>query len=285
LRTVPAGWFLELRRIFRSVTGRELGFAHATRLLANVLPDWQSLPLQGPDELPIHVDLRVREGYFATGFGNTIEHMDALLPFVHDGDVVMDVGANIGVWSRHLLGKRRLSKIVAFEPAGRNYELLVQNLASYPMACCEAYAVGRTVGLAEFSTDRDSGQNHLVSGDARSVHVRTVEMTSLDAWSQQHDLQRLDLLKIDVEGCELEVFEGATALLARFKPVLYFEHVPKPGGDVWATPCTHPLASLGYTVRAVLADGRLVDQAESSAHPEFAFSHDLIAVPPTSAGR
>lgn len=151
-------WFLELRRRFRSLTGRELGLAHATRWLARVLPQWQELPLEGPGGHPVFLDLRNKEGYLSAGFRNTVGHMGPLLALARDGDVVLDVGANIGIWSRELLARRRPATLVAFEPELRNFQLLTRNLSPYPNASCERLAIGARDGTVRLSEDLDSGQ-------------------------------------------------------------------------------------------------------------------------------
>jgi FkbM family methyltransferase len=273
---VPFSWFLGLRRACRRTLGRELGFAHSTRALARILPAWQALPLQGPDGLALVLDLRMREGYFVAGFENTTGHMDALLNLVDDDATVIDVGANIGVWSRQLLSRRRLRALVAFEPDGRNFELLARNLNGYANARCEPFAVSDACGTAAFSTDRDSGQNHLVVAGSGAIRGRRVSTITLDDWLQSWPLDRLDLLKVDVEGFELHVFRGATRMLERFRPVLYFEYVPAPGGDPLATPCRELLTSLGYEIYAVLLDGRIVKERGAEL---IGFSHDLIGLP------
>lgn len=273
----PSIAFLRIRRRFRALTGRELGFAHATRFLATYFSSWQELPLEGPDGLPLHLDLRQKEGYFNGGFTNTVGHIGPLLPYVKDGDVVVDVGANVGVWSRAVLAQRSLSHLYAFEPEGRNCELLAKNLARYPHASAQPYAVGAKSGDAWLSTHLDVGQNYVLPAGNGSRPTRRVAMVSLDDWARTRKIERLDVLKIDVEGLEADVLRGAAEVLRRLRPVVYFEFLVSPEhGDVDRA-SFEILNAAGYDIRAVTLDGRVVGVGS-----EIALSNDFIALP---AGR
>lgn len=271
--------FLHARRLFRRLTGRELGFAHATRVLATFLPGWRELPVKGPDGHPMYLDLSRKEGYFNGGFSNTTGHMECLLPFVHEGDVVVDVGANIGVWSRYLLSHQQLSKLIAFEPTGRIFELLCKNLSGHPCVSCQPFALGANSGTVAFSTHLDSGQNYVLR-DASRPGSRNVQMTSLDEWVRQQNLPRLDVLKIDVEGLELDVLRGAIQTLKSFAPVVYFEYMPNSSEHGKQEPESLDLLSdLGYEIRAVSLQGDLVATGQ-----ERHSSNDYIALHPRREG-
>lgn len=264
--------FLRFRRCFRRITGRELGLAHCTRALARVIPGWHQLALEGPDQAPLYVDLRMKEGYFSTGYRNTIAPLTALLPLVKDNATVIDVGANIGVWSRFLMARSTVSKLVAFEPIGRNFELLQINLGGYRQASCQPYAVGASTGPVSFSRDLDSGQNHVLTRESELVRrpFRTVQMCTLDDWSRMHGLTGVDIIKVDVEGTEVDVFSGAVNTIRQSKPIIYFEYLFENRSDC-NRDCLEFLRGLGYTVRRVTGDA--TDQLTGG------LSDDYIALP------
>lgn len=275
--------FVALRRRFRHATGRELGFAHATRWLAQYVPSWQELPLEGPAGRSVFLDLRDREGYLVNGFENTVGHLRSLIGLVRDGDVVIDVGANIGVWSRELLAHRELSALYAFEAAARAFRMLQKNLESYPSVRCENVAVGAENGVAKFSEDL-GGQNSVVTAlhALPTRRIVTVPIVTLDSWAERTGLTRLDLLKVDVEGSELDVFHGAERTLRRFLPLVYFEYLADhvPHGAKRAS-AFHWLTELGYRMQAVLLDGSSVPIATPEVCKQLStFSNDVIAVPP-----
>jgi len=278
--------FVALRRRFRHATGRELGLAHATRLLARYLPSWQELPLEGPAGRSVYLDLRDSEGYLVNGFESTVGHMSSLIAQVHDGDVLLDVGANIGVWSRELLAHRQLGAVYAFEAAACAFRMLQKNLASYPNVRCENVAVGAENGVAKFRDDI-GGQNRVISElhnehEPNAGHTVTVPIVTLDTWAERVGLTRLDVMKVDVEGGELDVFRGAERTLRRFFPVIYFEYLPETGAVGAAkTQAFEWLTELGYKMQAVLSDGRSVPVATPGACAQLAtYSNDVIALPP-----
>lgn len=269
-------WFLELRRRFRAKTGRELGFAHATRFLARLLPGWRSLALEGPDGRPLYIDLREREGYLAHGYTNTVGHMAAIIAATNDGDVVLDVGANIGVWTRQLLTAKRLARVVAFEPDPRTFTMLAKNLAGYAAASCEQVAVGDHLGSVQLSRGTESKQNYVATAFRAAVDAVAVPMITIDHFAEREALTRLDLLKVDVEGLELDVFHGAEQTLRRLRPRVYFEYLPRVGDRERAA--FEWLQGLGYRMRAVRLDGSAVPVTGPDDCDRLSdFSHDVIA--------
>jgi FkbM family methyltransferase len=208
---------------------------------------------------------------------------------VHDGDVVLDVGANIGVWSRELLAHRQLGAVYAFEAAACAFRMLQKNLASYPDVHCENVAVGAENGVAKFRDDI-GGQNRVISDlyaqheshESNQGHTVTVPIVAIDTWAERVGLTRLDVMKVDVEGGELDVFRGAEHTLRRFFPVIYFEYLPETGAIGAAkTQAFEWLTELGYKMQAVLADGCAVPVATPEACAQLAtYSNDVIALPP-----
>jgi hypothetical protein len=96
------------------------------------------------------------------------------------------------------------------------------------------------------------------SGPAGAPHA-TVTMTSLDSWSTEHPEARPTLIKIDVEGHELEVLAGARALLGRFSPVLIIEVNDAEGLE-------HVLGEIGYQAFEL-------DLEDMSVHPTSVMRH------------
>lgn len=277
----PSVLFLHARRRFVRATGREMGFAHLTRLLAQLNESWQSLPVEGPDGEALYLDLRAKEGYFNQGFANTTGHIGALLEFIEDGDVVFDVGANIGVWSRSVLARRRLSKLIAFEPWSQNFALLTKNLRGHTAVSCLPFAVGANTALARFSTDLGSLTNRVLAAETTSGSSVSVPMVTLDSWASENGIERLDVLKVDVEGAEADVFRGARELLRDHLPVVFFEYLDDPFENEGVTPESFAiLSSLGYRIWSVLKDGTLAAVADRSKAPR---TNDYIAVPANRA--
>ncbi len=145
------------------------------------------------------------------------------------GDVVIDVGANVGLYS--VLASRRISGagvLHAFEPNARVYGLLQQNLAMRASGCnvvLHREAVGSRPGTVRFSCTADSAYSGVIRTN-RSALIREeeVRLESIDNLVAVHSLAKVDLLKVDVEGYEPEVIEGARELLLRpDSPIVFIE--------------------------------------------------------------
>ncbi|WP_191085672.1 FkbM family methyltransferase [Roseococcus microcysteis] len=147
------------------------------------------------------------------------------------GAVLMDVGANIGLASLAMAqAAPGHAVLLAIEPNAANAGHLRHNLAAngLPRARVEEMALGARGGEAEFMADaRNSATGHLVAHEAAAAGagrtVRRVPVQRLDRLLADHGCERLDVLKVDVEGGEDEVLAGAGDLLARYRTLVHIE--------------------------------------------------------------
>lgn len=132
---------------------------------------------------------------------------------------VWDVGANVGLYS--LLASRCVGPaghVVAFEPAAVNVAALRRHAALNRMANL------RIVPAAVWNT---SGTVRLARGDSRSefrvsgAGATKVQSVVLDAWRDEHQEPAPAVMKIDVEGAEVEVLEGGAATINASRPRIY----------------------------------------------------------------
>jgi FkbM family methyltransferase len=124
--------------------------------------------------------------------------------------VVLDVGANIGVMSR--IFADRAGEVHAFEPAPRAQPLLRRNTADLPNVTIHQCALSNAVGTAHFEERAELDVSSL-SDEGIEVEVRTIDSLGL----------RPALIKIDVEGYEHLVLEGANDTIRDHAPVILFE--------------------------------------------------------------
>lgn len=149
--------------------------------------------------------------------------------------VIVDAGANIGLASVWFANRFPQAKIIAIEPERGNYELLLRNVSPYPNILPLRAALwnrneeidlrdpGR--GAWGFITETShSGED----SPARTLH--TVRGITVDALMAEYMLDGIDLLKIDIEGAEREVFEDTSAWIGRVRSLIVelHEHF-KPG--------------------------------------------------------
>jgi FkbM family methyltransferase len=136
---------------------------------------------------------------------------DLLKSYLHAGGVFVDVGANVGVLT--LAAAQRVGpsgRVYAIEPHPAVYQYLIDNIAlnGFSNVVAMDCALGATEGLANLSDRRSDDQNSIVDASALSVPMRRLDdIVPPD--------ERVDLLKIDVEGFELFVLRGASDTLKR----------------------------------------------------------------------
>jgi FkbM family methyltransferase len=150
--------------------------------------------------------------------------------------VVFDVGANVGVFTEELLAAHSCSSCHLFEPVREYFEILDQRLGARPGVHCHNLALGKedgglktifrsptgSLGWNTFLREDPAQPSGSIPADMLPEECR---MTSIDAFCEARGIDRIDLLKIDVEGYEGEVIAGGLRCLARLarKPVLLVE--------------------------------------------------------------
>ena len=184
----------------------------------------------------------------------------SVLAFLSPGGVAIDVGANLGEWAVPLARRVGPSgRVLAIEPAPRAATAVDKTLVANALAQAEVIrcAVGDHDGTVEFaapivtSVRIDTGTARI--GPAAAGHeALTVVSRTLDSLAAERRLDRIDLIKIDVEGAERQVLDGARASIARFRPVLVLETGHEADGDRRAI---HDLlGGFGYRMLGLLLD-------------------------------
>lgn len=139
--------------------------------------------------------------------------------------VVFDIGANIGLTT--LTAARRASQVVAFEPQPTTHACLVKTIEANRLKNIRAVelALGATKGEISFFADSNSSSaSHIIADSTlgRQSDVK-VEMTTLDNFVEDESIRRIDLIKIDVEGFEIDAISGAKNTLYKLRPAIFVE--------------------------------------------------------------
>ncbi|MEY2411394.1 MAG: hypothetical protein QOF48_4064, partial [Verrucomicrobiota bacterium] len=135
--------------------------------------------------------------------------------------IVFDVGANVGLWTRSLIAANlhhAALQVHVFEPCPGTRQTLAANLRAWGLenqVRVNACALSSTSGEASFYSLGDNmGRNSLHPLDDGTVqHVERVTAETLDRYCAHAGITQIDLLKIDTEGHDLEVIQGARNLL------------------------------------------------------------------------
>jgi FkbM family methyltransferase len=169
--------------------------------------------------------------------------------FLRAGDSFVDVGANIGLYTLPAAAKK--ARVVSVEPSFRNRERLEENLRINGITSVrvEACALGEKAGEMAFC-DADALAHVELAGNGPRVPVHTLDSILPEG--------EISLLKVDVEGFELSVFQGAeNAMRAGRLPVILFEmnHLYERYG-VTAADIFGFLRSRGYQIARYEHDAR-----------------------------
>ena len=150
--------------------------------------------------------------------GNYIEeHLVKALDFVQNWDTAVDVGAHIGLCSKILA--TRFKTVHAFEPAPDTFACLQLNLQNYSNVMLYRVALGEGRALVRLEDDL-SRPTRVGNTGARFVREGgDIPMFPLDS----RKLDNVGFLKIDVEGYELHVLQGARDMLIRDNPTVEIE--------------------------------------------------------------
>jgi FkbM family methyltransferase len=167
------------------------------------------------------------------------------------GDHVIDVGSNIGYWL--LLAARRIGesgRMLAFEPVPGPRAILQRNIRRSGLSNVDLspWAIGRENGATEFYESQVPNWGSLVKHDALlQTRNRPVEIRKLDDVVRESAGFRPTMLRMDVEGAELMVLEGAQTVLEKYKPRLFIEFHPFLVGWRAIRRALSGLRDLGYT--------------------------------------
>lgn len=153
--------------------------------------------------------------------------------YVRRGDVVMDCGAHVGVFTHYALA-RGASKVIAVEPEPVNAECFRRNFAR-EIAGGVVILVPKGVWSSESTLElsvatSNSGMNSVVS-DQGGAKIR-VPVTTIDRMLEDLGVSRVDFIKMDIEGAEREALAGAANTVKRFRPRLMLDSYHRPDDPV-----------------------------------------------------
>ncbi len=141
------------------------------------------------------------------------------LPCPEPAGVVLDLGANIGLTSLWLARRYPVTRIIAVEPDPANAALVRENLSANGInAEVVEAAVGPKDGIAGFAFSSASNLGHVSSEGS------PVTMVSVESLMERFQLTRLDLVKVDIEGGEQELFLGPGDWLERVQSMIVEFH-------------------------------------------------------------
>jgi FkbM family methyltransferase len=207
-----------------------------------VVAEQEGSQIRFPDPLPL-----VKHSHIVFGYEQWLQRKYSLPGFVEveHGDVVIDCGAYVGGFS--LSAARLAGRVHAFEPESRNFRCLTENMADRPNVICNLAALYSSSRIVRLNVSESSVEHSLLQpDDGDPVEVREVQAISLSDYCRDNRLTRLDFVKVEAEGVELEIHEGLGDVRPR---KLAIDVSPERDGNSPAAEFTSRLADAGYEVR------------------------------------
>ncbi len=168
--------------------------------------------------------------------------------FLAPGMTVIDGGANMGLYT--LYAARRVGPagtVLAIEPSQRDFDRLTEHVRLNRLhnVRCRRLALSRAPGRGQLRVAAEWNAGHNTLGEfgyetTELVRVEEVEVRALDAIVADEGLQRVDLIKLDIEGAEYDALVGSDETLRRFAPAILIElsdrtlrHQGHHSGEIW----------------------------------------------------
>ena len=186
--------------------------------------------------------------------------------YLKPGMTVIDGGANMGLYT--LYAARRVGlegRVIALEPSQRDFDRLTAHVRLNRLrnVRCRRVALGRSQGRGRLRIAAEWNAGHNTLGEfgyeaTELVRVEEVKVRALDAIVADEGLDRVDLIKLDIEGAEYDALKGAEATIHRHCPAILIEladrtlqHQGASSAQIWTF-----LEALGYRLYAFDADSR-----------------------------
>jgi FkbM family methyltransferase len=170
----------------------------------------------------------VSDDAYLDGIGKNFEPqmVDLFGSLIRKDSIVLDIGANIGLTT--ILFSELAERVISFEPSPTTFNLLVENVsqANSQNVRLLNYALGAEKIESEITYSPANRAGGFVSNQTKAStgHViERIQIIKLDDAFAEYKLPRVDFVKIDVEGFEKFVIQGARKVLDKFNPVVVME--------------------------------------------------------------
>jgi len=178
-----------------------------------------------------------------------------ILSEIKPGMTILDIGSNIGYYAileSNLIGTT--GKIYSIEPSPINFKLLEENLKLQKMNNFKIFnlAIGNKNDKLEFLISEKSNWSKIKEDSdiiGKNDTIITVPVKSLNLFCKENNLEKIDLIRMDVEGYEEKIIEGGKEILKNIKPILMIEIHKMYLGKERTIKILKELNELGYEIK------------------------------------
>ena len=210
---------MNIKQIGRKIQHRLPPLFHPRRVRI-VLSDGKAFVLTDPFSLSIST---------ALAFHQDLSYEEETLFFfkkaLSGSSVFFDIGANMGIYTLVALLYHPKIRVYSFEPVPQVFKILRNNvLANHGeiRVRCEEAALTDFVGTVNLYVNGDCEASTLLGFRSEVIPIQVRSM-SLDAYCSEHQIDFIDILKVDTEGTEPTVLRGGREIIKRSKPIIFCE--------------------------------------------------------------
>jgi len=256
---VAALFLRQLARIFPSACDPIAEHLPYIGLVRHSLPNGRALVLRSYGD-----DYLVNQIFWKQEYEP--ETSSVLFRLAESADCIFDIGAHVGFYSLLAAQANPRASIHAFEPLPKIYQRLCENVRinGLNQIRCVASAAGKKNGTAEIfflASSEISSDSSLKKKNSAELSDRyaslTIPVTTLDHYADEHGVGRIDLVKMDTEGTEVDVLLGMTGMMERDHPTIICEVLPGIGD---AEALERLLTPLGYRYYLLTGTGPMPRQ-------------------------
>jgi FkbM family methyltransferase len=197
-----------------------------------------------------------------------------------EGDIFIDVGSNIGAYSliaAKLVGDK--GQVIAFEPVHQVRNRLIENSALNQLRQLRVEPLAvfdkNTELMLHISSQENFGMSSMHAHDEVSGLTQLAQTVRLDDYVNKHFMNKIDMIKLDIEGAELFALNGMKSTLKRLKPLVLIEISSDvlEGTDLRADQIYAFFDDLDYSPYSINEGGNLVNCANQgkSNYTNFVF--------------
>jgi len=164
-------------------------------------------------------------GYYEKELGELLKKI------IKPGEVFLDLGANIGYFSLLVANNSPSVKVISFEPVAGLFQNMNDNISLNNIKNISTVnaAVGEISGEGELfvSAPNNLGMSSFHQPENYSGKKERVKIVTIDDWFKTSGLSKIDVIKLDIEGSELDALKGMKEMLQKDKPIVIVEVNPE----------------------------------------------------------
>ncbi len=182
-------------------------------------------------DIKMNVDISKVLGaaFYWTGF-HELNEWRFLHKFLTEQMVFVDIGANQGEYTLFAAKRLKKGRVIAFEPVNDLYQKLHQNILLNDFKNITSFKFGLSdtdarlpIYMGPLGSRENEGFGTLYQSEIRNRFIENVELKVFDSVIDPLALERIDFMKIDVEGAELAVLKGSIVAIMRYRPHILLE--------------------------------------------------------------